>query len=134
MNITEVRITKEDRGQFKGYASILLDDAFVVHDLKIIEGARGIFIAMPSKKWTDRCTECLSKVAVTDNYCHHCGIQLPDLIVPLDGQGPGSKVYKDICHPINNQFRGQILEAILKAFAETPEPLPPDPLCPNRDS
>lgn len=52
MNITEVRIrlVKADEGKLKGVASITIDNCFVVHDVKIIEGAEDYFIAMPSKK------------------------------------------------------------------------------------
>ena len=52
MDITEVRIRliKKDEGKLKAVASITIDDCFVVHDVKIIEGNDGCFIAMPSKK------------------------------------------------------------------------------------
>lgn len=52
MNITEVRIrlVKSDEGKLKGVASLTIDDCFVIHDVKIIEGADDFFIAMPSKK------------------------------------------------------------------------------------
>lgn len=54
MQITDVRvrqITKE--GKMKAVVSITLDDEFVVHDIKVIEGDKGLFIAMPSKKTGD---------------------------------------------------------------------------------
>ena len=52
MNITEVRVrlVKSEEGKLKGVASVTIDDCFVVHDVKIIEGADDFFIAMPSKK------------------------------------------------------------------------------------
>ncbi len=51
MNITDVRIRKiSDDGKMRAVASITLDDEFVVHDIKIIDGQNGLFIAMPSKK------------------------------------------------------------------------------------
>ena len=53
MNITEIRITLRDDNKLKGFASITLDDAFVIRGLKIIEGASGPFIAMPSRKRRD---------------------------------------------------------------------------------
>ena len=54
MNITDVRVrkmTKESR--MKAVASITIDDEFVVHDIKIVEGDKGLFIAMPSRKTVD---------------------------------------------------------------------------------
>ncbi|MCI6993166.1 MAG: septation regulator SpoVG [Clostridiales bacterium] len=51
MNITDVRIRKvSDEGKMKAVVSITFDDEFVVHDIKIIDGQNGLFIAMPSRK------------------------------------------------------------------------------------
>ena len=54
MQITDVRVRKITKeGEMKAVVSITLDDEFVVHDIKVIEGEKGLFIAMPSKKATD---------------------------------------------------------------------------------
>ena len=54
MQITDVRVRKiAKEGKMKAVVSITLDNAFVVHDIKVIEGDRGLFIAMPSKKSLD---------------------------------------------------------------------------------
>ena len=54
MNITDVRVRKvNDEGKMKAVVSITFDDEFVVHDIKIIEGQNGLFIAMPSRKMGD---------------------------------------------------------------------------------
>lgn len=55
MNITDVRIRKikADTGKLKAVASIIIDDCFAIHDIKIIEGNEGTFIAMPSRKTPD---------------------------------------------------------------------------------
>ncbi len=51
MDITDVRVRKvNDEGKMKAVVSITFDDEFVVHDIKIIEGQNGLFIAMPSRK------------------------------------------------------------------------------------
>ena len=53
MKITDVRIRKIAKdGKMKAIVSITLDDEFVVHDIKVIEGEKGLFIAMPSRKTT----------------------------------------------------------------------------------
>ena len=53
MKITDVRIRKlAKEGKMKAVVSITLDDEFVVHDIKVIEGEKGLFIAMPSRKTT----------------------------------------------------------------------------------
>ena len=54
MQITDVRIRKIDKeGKMKAVVSITIDDDFVVHDIKVIEGEKGMFIAMPSRKAAD---------------------------------------------------------------------------------
>ena len=54
MEITDIRLKKVTKeGKMKAIASITFDNEFVVHDIKIIEGEKGLFIAMPSKKATD---------------------------------------------------------------------------------
>jgi len=54
MNITDVRVRKvEKEGKMKAVVSITIDNEFVIHDIKVIEGDRGLFIAMPSKRTAD---------------------------------------------------------------------------------
>ena len=54
MEITEVRVRKVNSGnRVKAIAQITFDNEFVVHDIKVIEGEKGLFIAMPSRKATD---------------------------------------------------------------------------------
>ncbi len=54
MQITDVRVRKITKeGKMKAIVSITLDDEFVIHDIKVIEGEKGLFIAMPSKKSVD---------------------------------------------------------------------------------
>ncbi len=53
MEITEVRISLRNDDKLKAFASITFDDCFVVRGLKIIEGANGTFVAMPSRKRND---------------------------------------------------------------------------------
>ena len=54
MNITDVRIRKMTKeGNMKAVASVTIDNELVIHDIKIIEGENGLFIAMPSRKTSD---------------------------------------------------------------------------------
>lgn len=54
MQITDVRVRRVSKeGKMKAIVSITLDNEFVVHDIKVIEGEKGMFIAMPSRKATD---------------------------------------------------------------------------------
>lgn len=54
MQITDVRVRRVSKdGKMKAIASITLDNEFVIHDIKVIEGEKGLFIAMPSRKASD---------------------------------------------------------------------------------
>jgi len=53
MKITEIKISLRDEGKLKGFANITLDDIFVVRGLKIIQGLKGYFIAMPNRRRKD---------------------------------------------------------------------------------
>lgn len=53
LNITDIRVKKLEAGNLKAVVSIVLNDCFVIHDIKVIEGSSGLFIAMPSKKLKD---------------------------------------------------------------------------------
>ncbi|MDD6283203.1 septation regulator SpoVG [Oribacterium sp. HCP28S3_H8] len=54
MQVTDVRIRKVDKeGKMKAIVSITFDNEFVIHDIKVIEGEKGLFIAMPSRKTAD---------------------------------------------------------------------------------
>lgn len=54
MQITDVRVRRiEKEGKMKAIVSITLDNEFVIHDIKVIEGEKGLFIAMPSRKASD---------------------------------------------------------------------------------
>ena len=54
MKVTDVRLRKiQTDGRMKALVSITLDEAFVIHDLRVIEGNSGLFVAMPSKRTPD---------------------------------------------------------------------------------
>ena len=121
MDITEVRIKlmngKEDgcNGRLQGFASVTFEDSFVVRDLKVIEGTKGPFVAMPSRKLTDRCPQCSTKNHLRARFCSQCGHKL-DENRAVCGQNGRAKLHADIAHPINSACRAEIQEAVLKAF------------------
>lgn len=54
MQITEIRMKKlQDAGKIKAIVSVTLDDAIAIHDIKVVEGNKGLFVAMPSKRMPD---------------------------------------------------------------------------------
>lgn len=94
MKITSVNVRKIEKegSRMKGIASVLLDDSFAVHDIRIIEGDNGLFIAMPSRKTTSG--------------------------KGLNGETAG---YRDIAHPINPEVRKMFEDAIFDAYKNIEE-------------
>lgn len=121
-HITEVRVklTEDPRNKLKAYCSITIDDSFVVRDLKIIEGNRGPFVAMPSRKLADHCSRCHHKNHLRASFCNHCGQRLDPDRAPRDGRGR-ARLHADLAHPINSATRIEVHKAVVRAYAEEVE-------------
>ena len=119
MEITEVRIklilNRNDK--LRAFCSVTFDNAFVIRDLKIIEGAKGPFVAMPSRKLTDRCARCGMKNHLRAKFCNECGSRLSPDRAPSDVEGR-YKLHADIAHPISAPARESMQKRILNAFVE----------------
>ena len=101
MQITDVRVRKVAKeGKLKAVVSITMDEEFVVHDIKVIEGEKGLFIAMPSKK------------AVDGEYRDIA----PNRIAAF--------ILTDIAHPINSGTREKIQSIILENYEKVLEEAP----------
>ena len=118
MDVTEIRIKLlsqrqafEDR--LRAFCTITFDNAFVVRDLKIIEGQNGFFVAMPSRKLTARCPRCGAKNHLRARYCNECGAHLRPRPVTEENR---LRFHADIAHPINADMRGKIETCILDAY------------------
>ncbi len=119
MEITEIRIKlmEDNHERLQAFCSVTFDDMFVVRDLKIIEGTKGSFVAMPSRKLTDRCGQCGCKNHLRARYCNQCGYKLNEDRAPRDPDGR-AKLHADIAHPINSACREFVQGAIIKAFKD----------------
>lgn len=119
MEITEVRIKlmEDPQERLQAFCSITFDHSFVIRDLKIIEGTKGSFVAMPSRKLTDRCPQCHTKNQLRALFCNQCGARLKEDRAVKDGEGR-AKLYADIAHPINSRCRELIQSEVIKAFRE----------------
>src|SRR5438552_3063855 len=106
--------------RLQAFCSVTFDDAFVVRDLKIIEGTKGSFVAMPSRKLTDRCNHCGCKNHLRARFCNSCGCKLDEDRANRDADGR-IKLHADIAHPINSACREVIQSAVLKSFREEKE-------------
>jgi stage V sporulation protein G len=120
--ITEVRIKlcEENNERLLAFCSVTFDNAFVVRDLKIIEGTKGVFVAMPSRKLTDRCTHCSSKNHLRARYCNSCGHKLDEHRAMRSADGR-AKLHADIAHPIHSSAREQVQGSVVRAYSEEKE-------------
>ncbi|MBI4602080.1 MAG: septation protein SpoVG family protein [Planctomycetes bacterium] len=117
MQITEVRVklVTATNDKLRAFCSITIDDDFVVRDLKVIDGTKGPFVAMPSRKLTERCPRCGEKNHHRANFCNECGARLGWGAVPEDPSGR-QKLHADIAHPINSSCREAIQRRILEEY------------------
>lgn len=121
MEITEVRVKLANglgtRGgdRLQAFCSITLEGIFVVRDLKVIEGAHGLFVAMPSRKLTDRCRHCHRKNPLRQRYCGNCGRWLGEDRACSAGSGR-LKLHADIAHPIESGCRSMIERIVLERY------------------
>ncbi len=117
MNITEIRVklVRSQRDKLRGFASVTIDHCLVVRDLKVIEGASGLFVAMPSRKLCDRCAACGGKNHLRARRCNDCGGRLKDARGDMDERGR-PRLYADIAHPINQESRDFFQGRVLAAF------------------
>ncbi len=118
VEISEVRIFLKEGGdkKLKAYATVTFDNCFVVRNMKVIEGGKGLFMAMPSRKIKSACPKCNFRNALRSKYCNQCGSSLPmQETVPTDEEGRQSE-HKDIAHPITLECREYIQKKVLEAY------------------
>ncbi len=120
MNITEVRVKlmRQRSDRLRAFCSITIDDDFVVHDLRVIEGRKGFFVAMPSRKLSSGCPNCGSKNPLRAKYCGDCGKSLPS---GRDGAKSRDKLHVDVAHPINTECREMLQSIVLEAYEQEEE-------------
>ncbi len=87
MQVTEVRIYLRNEKKLKAFVTTTLDSALVIHNMKVIQGHKGLILCMPSRK------------------------------------GPDEK-YRDVVHPINNDFRAEIEKKVFAAYEEEVKKIP----------
>jgi stage V sporulation protein G len=123
MEITEVRIFLKDSPdkKLKAYATVTFDNAFVVRNIKVIEGTSGLFIAMPSRKIKrNACPKCNTKNELRSKFCAQCGSQLPFMprAVGPEAVSDAQSEHQDIAHPITQSFREYLQKRILEAYQQ----------------
>lgn len=120
MEITEVRIFLKDSPdkKLKAYATVTFDNAFVVRNIKVIQGTSGLFIAMPSRRIKQSCQKCGFKNEMRSKYCNQCGVQLPVTSRVPEQELNSQSEHKDIAHPITQAFRDCLQKRVLEAYTE----------------
>lgn len=122
MDITEVKIfLKEGQDKkLKAYATITFDNMFVVRNVKIIDGTKGLFVAMPSRKMKEPCPKCHFRNTVRSRYCNQCGANLPMTehkpAAPAGDDAARQSEHKDIAHPITAECRDYIQKRVIEAY------------------
>ncbi len=117
MNLSEIRVKLLPRktDKLRAFASVTIDECVAVRDIKIIEGARGPFVAMPSRKLCDRCPSCGGKNHLRARYCNDCGTRQASERTAPDERGR-LRLYADIAHPIHQRARELVQGAIIEAY------------------
>ena len=119
MRITEIQLDLEkDHNRLLAFCSIVIDGEFIIRDIKIINGKKGIFISMPSRKIDYHCSACHNTNPIVANYCSYCGVHLNNEKAIQESQDCNGrpKLYADIAHPITSNCRDKISKAILEAY------------------
>ncbi|MDD5504998.1 MAG: septation protein SpoVG family protein [Candidatus Omnitrophica bacterium] len=120
MEITEVKIFSRelDDKKLKAFATITFDNCFVVRNIKIIEGSKGLFVAMPSRKIKEPCPKCGFKNPARNKYCGQCAAALPPakIVDDIEDKIHKQSDHRDIAHPITAECRDKIQKKILTAY------------------
>jgi len=119
LEITEVRVklAENQKERLLAFCTVTFGHGFVVRDVKVIEGLKGPFIAMPSRKVTGRCHKCGDKNHLKAHFCNNCGHKLDPPQALDDGRGR-PRLYVDIAHPINQKCRALIEDSCIAAYRE----------------
>jgi len=120
VKITEVRIFRKENAdkKLKAFATLTFDDCFVVRDVKVIEGNKGLFVAMPSRRMKESCPKCGHGNVAHSRFCNQCGANVENAGAGRKAQDPKEKEseHKDIAHPITLECREYIQKLVLEAY------------------
>ncbi len=121
MEITEVRIFKKDgvEKRLRAFATVTIDHCFVVRDVKIVEGSKGLFIAMPSKRIKEACPGCRHRNVAGSLFCNQCGTKLKEKresAAAMSSEETTKSEHQDIVHPITVDCRAYMQKVILEAY------------------
>lgn len=121
MKITEIRIFPKEGAdkKLRAFATLTFDYCFVVRDIKIIEGTRGLFVAMPSRRVKEPCPQCGHRNVIRSRFCNQCGGNLPVMAPEAEREADveiRQSEHKDVAHPITGEFRDYLQRSVLEAY------------------
>jgi len=108
----------EETKGLKAYCSIEIPPGLIINDMKIIDGRKGLYVAMPSRKLCERCPKCRTNVELLAKFCQSCGEHQPQRTLEQDNNGR-LKRFADIVHPVTQECRSIIHEAVMTAYEES---------------
>jgi len=113
MEITDIRIESvpESQEPLCAYVTIILDNFFLIRDLKIINGPKGLFVAMPTRRTMERCPQCQHRNPFGARFCNACGEELVQRQLL-----PSERVFIDVAHPISSDGRQYMHQKIISAY------------------
>lgn len=130
VNITnvEIDIPIHRSGRLLAFAKVLIDDEFVIHNLRVIDGNSNIYVAMPTRKLEAPCRTCGRHNHLLAAFCCECGCAQEgerfashrdgSPMIRANGQ---RRIYEDVAHPINEAGREKVEGAVLRAYREAVE-------------
>lgn len=128
MEVSDVRIFLREspaESKLKAYATVTFDQAFVVRNVKVIDGTKGLFVAMPSERAKEACSKCGHRNVVRSRFCNQCAAALGSAPAPRSSEkggeppAPGAEPqaeHRDIAHPITMECREYIQRKVLEAY------------------
>jgi len=111
MEVTKVGVTKvslDKRTRFRGFATVELDNSVVIANIRIIDGEKGKFLAMPSVERKRVCKSCGAKFSRSDRYCPKCGVEAVINLAELK--------HKSVVKIIDPKLLEKITEAVIKEY------------------
>ena len=118
MRISDVRVktvSVETNPRLRAFASIVVNEEIAIHDLRVVEGHLGLFVAFPDRRIKSKCSFCGIMNNNNAHYCNGCGGKVDKPAPIYDAMGR-EKERLDIVHPITQDAREEITNAVLQEY------------------
>ncbi|MEZ5988736.1 MAG: SpoVG family protein [Planctomycetota bacterium] len=117
MKISEIRVSlvgdpEDPKDKLKAFCSVTFDGEIAIREVKVVLGARGLFVAMPSRSLMAPCQACGCRNPVRARFCNDCGkhVHVPRHLAEARYQ------HVDVAHPISAEARAALQEAVLEGY------------------